>query len=108
MAVPQLLAAAGTLARDFPPTSTPPSSEAPPTLEGPRALREGKLGVSIDISGIDCPALRRLRQNPEGFSADRRAVVSATLLNPRLCRRPQPDPRRNHGALDSERGQGWG
>lgn len=41
--------------------------------------------MSIDISGIDCPALRRLRQNPEGFSADRRTVVSATFLNPRLA-----------------------
>ena len=73
-----------------------------------RALRAGKRRKPIDISEVDCSDLRRRRQSPADFSVDRRAVVSAALLDPQLCRRRQSGPRRNHGASGPEPRQGGG
>lgn len=98
----QLFAATGISGQGFPPISVPLSPEAPPTFEPRRALWAGKRWKPIDISGIDCSALRLCRQNPVDFPVDRRAVVSASLLDLPLCRRLLPGLRRNHGALDSK------
>lgn len=107
-AAPQLSPATRTPYPRFPANLNSSFFLSPAHFGEAASLEGGEAPGSIDISGIDCPALRRLRQNPEGFSVDCRAVVSATFLIPHLCRRPQPDPRRHHGALDYERGQFWG
>lgn len=108
MAALQLLAAAGTAGSGIPANLSPPSSEAPPTFDALRVLRTGKRWKPIDISEIDCSALRCGRKNPADVTVDRRGAVSAALPDPQLWRRPQQGRRRNHGALDSKPRLGWG
>lgn len=108
LAAQQLFGAGDIPARDFPPISVPPSPRPrpPPNV---RAGRAGKRWAPIDVSGIECSALRLCRRNDVDVPVDRRAVVSAALPDPQLCRKSrQPGPRRNHGALGSKPRQGWG
>lgn len=108
LAAQELFGAGDIPARDFPPISAPPSPRLrpPPDVS---ARRAGKRWAPIDVSGIECSALRLCRRNDVDFPVDRRAVVSAALPDPQLCRRSrQPGPRRNHGALGSKPKAGLG
>lgn len=80
LAAQQLCGAVNTLAPGFPANLGATFPEAPPTPDV-SASRAGRRWEPIDVSGIDCSALRLCRQSDADFPVDRRAVVSAALLD---------------------------